>query len=324
MNTDFITDRRSLVAGLASMAAFGGAIPAAFAAKPRNMFERLKASVGLQLYTLGDEPVADLDGTLAKVAAIGYRDLELPQLYGKTPAELKAAADKAGVTFSSIHLAATPNVPKTALSLLSEPQRIVDDLGALGVKSAVLPIMLFPPNFKENPGENVLAALVRALQEAGADIWKQTANVLNEKAAALQPHGISVSYHNHNVEFQPIGKTSGWEILIAETDKKLVGLEVDIGWLGAAGIDPVSFLRRHKGRCRALHVKDIQATTKTNFALSMDPTEVGSGTINWSRVLPAAKEAGVRHFYVEQEPPFKTTRMEAAAKSFAYLSQLRG
>jgi sugar phosphate isomerase/epimerase len=72
-----------------------------------------------------------------------------------------------------------------------------------------------------------------------------------------------------------------------------------------------------------MHVKDVQATTKTNYALSMDPCEVGSGKLDWAKILPAAHKAGVRNFYVEQEPPFTMERIDAAKKSFEYLEKLR-
>ena len=204
--------RRTMCGGLAVAGLLAVSDGPAFAAKAKPFFERIKRPIGLQLYTLGDELASDLDAMLAKVAKAGMTDLELPQLFGKAPSELKAAGDRAGVKFSAIHLAATPNTPATALSLLSPTQRIVDDLGALGVSDAVLPIMLFPSNFKRGPGDDFRAAMARALTESGADVWKKTAALLNEKAAALKPHGIRVGYHNHNVEFAPIGKTNGWRL----------------------------------------------------------------------------------------------------------------
>ena len=119
-----------------------------------------------------------------------------------------------------------------------------------------------------------------------------------------------------------MGDTTGWDILASRTDPALVFFEVDTGWVSAAGLDPAPFLRRHRGRVRWLHVKDVRPTTQANFALAMDPTEVGSGRIDWKRVLPAAAAAGVRHFYVEQEPPFTIPRIDAAAKSYGFLRAL--
>jgi sugar phosphate isomerase/epimerase len=139
----------------------------------------------------------------------------------------------------------------------------------------------------------------------------------------LKSEGLRVAYHNHNVELSPgpEGK-SGLEILLQNTDRDLVSFEMDAGWVAAAGLDPVEVLRRHPGRFELMHVKDIKATTKPNFALQQDPAEVGSGSMNWPRILPAAYAAGVRRFFVEQEPPFTRERLESIGISFSYLNGL--
>ena len=320
-------ERRHFLGGLATLAtasALSGT--GVLAAKGRSMFKRLGKPIGLQLYTLGDEPRKDLDGVFAKLASIGYRDLELPSLFGKTPAVLKAAADKAGVKFSAIHLPAMDGRGggDQPLSILSPTQKIVDDLGILGVKAAVMPIFAIPASFRTAPGANFQEKIANAVAGEGVDFWKKTAALLNEKGAALKSSGIAVGYHNHNLEFAPTGGTTGWEILAKETDPKLVHFEVDVGWVAAAGLDPVAFLKTYAGRCRWIHVKDVKASTVTNFMLKMDPTEVGSGKQDWARILPAARKAGVEHFYVEQEPPFTMSRMEAATKSYAFLAGLKG
>lgn len=311
--------RRALLSGFAATAAF--AIMPEALAKPakRGFFQRIGKPIGLQLYTLGDEPAKDLNGTLAKVAAIGYRDLELPNLFGKTPAVLKAAADKAGVEYSAIHLAGSPMMAGGGLSLASETQQIVDDLGVLGIRHAVMPILLIPDGFRTAPGGSFQEKIVGALAEAGPDIYRRTAELLNQKAAALKPHGITVGYHNHNLEFATVGNTTGWDVLMKELDPA-VKIELDIGWVAAAGLDPVEFIKRHKGRLRWMHVKDVKPSTVTNFALKMDPTEVGSGKLDWAKILPAAYRAGVEHFYLEQEAPFAIPRMDAAAKGYRYLT----
>lgn len=293
------------------------------ATRERLFFKRIGKPIGLQLYTLGDEPAQDLSGTLSRLAATGFRDLQLPSLFGKTPAALRAAADQAGVAFSCIHLGVPPLAPSGALSLASDVQRIVDDLGTLGIKDTVLPLMPLPASFKRGADGDFRAAVVRSLADAGPDHWKKTAALLNERAAALKPLGIRLGYHNHNVEFVRYGKQTGWDILAAETDQTLVFFEVDIGWVAAAGLDPVAFLKRHAGRVRWMHVKDVRASTKPNVALMMDPTEVGSGKQDWARILPAAHRAGCEHFYIEQEPPFEIPRMDAAAKGYAFLKGLR-
>jgi sugar phosphate isomerase/epimerase len=315
--------RRAMLAGLVAAGSASMLETTAMAKGPKTFFNRVKLPIGLQIYSLGDEPMKDLDGTFAKVAAIGYRDIELPSLLGKTAAQVKAAADRAGLKISALHVPAAPMQGPTAGTFQDSAQNIVDIMGALGVKNAVAPIMLFPSGMKFSAGESFQTVIARAMKEAGADIWKRTAALLNEKAQSLKPHGIHVGYHNHNLEFAPIGNTTGWDILMAEFDPKLVSIELDIGWVTAAGLDPVAFINKHKGRLRQMHVKDVQATTKPNFTLSMDPTQIGDGQQDWAKILPAAYKAGVRNFYVEQEPPFAMARMDAVKRSFGYLEKLK-
>jgi sugar phosphate isomerase/epimerase len=315
--------RRQILAGIAAGAAGLACAGSPFAASRRGFFDRIGKPVGIQIYTLGDEPTKDLDGVFARLAQIGFRDIELPSLLGKKPAELKAAADKAGLRLSSIHLPMQGMPGGAGLSLMSDAQRIADDLGAMGIFQGVAPIAPFPAGFRPQQGESMMAAIGRTFATAGKGHWQKAAADLNERAAALKPYGIIVGYHNHNMEFGPVDGTTGWDILVAETDPKLVHFEIDVGWVSAAGLDPAAFLQKHAGRCRWMHVKDVKASTKANYALQMDPTEVGSGRIDWARVLSAARAAGVEHFYLEQEPPFTIPRMEAAEKGFHFLSRLR-
>jgi sugar phosphate isomerase/epimerase len=288
-----------------------------------SFFQRTGRSIGLQLYTLGEDVGTDLAATFARVGEIGYRDIELPNLYGQSPKDIATAAANAGLSISSLHLAVSTQGQAPGLSLASDPAEIADSLSALGAKRAVLPIMIFPDNFRPEKGETVQQAIGRSVHAAGEDLWKRTAALLNDRAAALKPHGIRLGYHNHNMEFAPIGKTTGWDILITECDQNLVDFEVDIGWVATAGRDPVAILEQLKGRVTQLHVKDVGASNTPNYNLTMVPAEIGSGTLDWTKILPAAHAAGVKHFYVEQEPPFAIPRMDAVAKSYAYLAQLR-
>ena len=318
-----VIGRRALLAGMATGGAFAMLQAPSAAAARKSFFERAGLPVGLQTYTLGDEPSRDLDATFARIAQIGYRELELPNLYGRKPAEVRQAADRAGLKVSSLHLPAMSGPGAAGLMLTSAPSEIADALGALGATRAVMPIFMFPADFRPRTGETFQVAIGRSVAAGGPDLWKRTAALLNEKGAALRPLGINVGYHNHNVEFAPIGATNGWEILVKETDPALVHFEVDVGWIATAGHDPAVFLKQHKGRVAQLHVKDVAKDNAVNYALSMKPAEVGAGVLDWARILPAAYQAGVRHFYVEQEPPFALPRMEAITRSYGYLAQLK-
>ncbi|MFN3583832.1 sugar phosphate isomerase/epimerase family protein [Phenylobacterium sp.] len=279
-------------------------------------FQRAGLPIGLQLYTLGPDAGKDLDATLAAVAGIGYRDVELPGFMGRTPAEIRAALDKAGLTCRSAHIQARGGFD-------GDLARLADDLATIGVKHAVAPSPFVPDHaLKAAQGVAGVDAYRTMMGALTADDWKMNAEFLNAKAAVLKRSGIAVGYHNHNFEFAPKGQTNGLEILLAETDPALVTFEADVGWMAAAGVDPLTFIQKHRGRFTLMHVKDVKPTTQANYELRMDPTEVGSGRLDWSRLLPGAHAAGVRNFYVEQEPPFERPRIEAAKICHDFLARV--
>lgn len=310
MRTDI--SRRGVLAAAWGLAAMSGAARSAQAAQP--FFRRTDLPIGIQLYALGTEAAKDLDATFDTLAKIGYRTVELAGFAGRTPAELKAALDRAGLTCRSAHVQ-----PRGDLD--GDLGKLAADLQAVGVKTAVAPIPYIPDRLlKPRAGEAGGDFLRRITSEMTADDWQMNADFLNEKGAALKKAGLMAGYHNHNFEFAPLADTNGLEILLRQTDPALVTFELDVGWVAAAGVDPLALMARHKGRFSLMHVKDLKASTKPNFALAMDPTEVGSGTIDWAKLLPAAHAAGVRGFYVEQEPPFERPRMEAARISHDFLA----
>ena len=300
--------RRGLLA--AGAATLGAAFAGAAAAAETPFFQRHKLPVGIQLYSLGPDLAKELDAQLATVAKIGFKSVELAGYLGRTPAELRAAFDKAGLVAPSAHIS-----PKGANGFSGDLAKLADELHVIGVKSAIMPILYIPDRFTG-------ADLRQAGAQMTADDWKWNADFLNEKAAVLKKAGIVSGYHNHNFEFAPLGDTNGMEILLKGTDPNLVTFEMDAGWVTAAGQDPFALLKAYPGRFTQMHVKDIKPTTKANFVLQQDPTEVGGGMIDWKRLLPAAYGAGVRGFYYEQEPPFAHARLESAKISYDYLAKV--
>ena len=173
-------------------------------------------------------------------------------------------------------------------------------------------------------GEGFLAYIQRVSAGLTRDDWQRTADLLNDRGRKLRAEGLRLGYHNHNPEFAPLGNTNGMELLLSGTSADEVSFEMDVGWVAAAGVDPVALLKRHGRRFQLMHVKDIKPSTKSNFALQQDPTEVGAGKLPWPSLLPAAFNAGVRKFYVEQEPPFTMDRFDAIGKSLAFLKAFEG
>jgi sugar phosphate isomerase/epimerase len=306
----------SLAAAAAGLSAGPGA-----SAADRPFFKRTALQVGLQLYTLGDGLKADLDGQLGQVAKIGYRTVEMAGYLGRSPQELKAALDRAGLTCPSAHVQGRAGGPDPSFADLD---RVIADAHVIGFRHVVMPMFAIPEHvdMTPKPGEDRRALLGRLAAQVTADDWKAAADFLNKKGAVLKAAGLTAGYHNHNVEFAPLGGTTGLEILLKGTDPALVQFEMDAGWVVAAGQDPFALLKAHPGRFTQMHVKDVKATTKPNFAFQQDPTEVGSGIIDWKRLLGAAYAGGVRGFFVEQEPPFTKPRLESVKVSFDYLNAL--
>lgn len=316
---DFNLSRRGLLAGaVAAGAGMSGAAEAA--AKP--FFKQVGLPIGLQTYTLGPEAQANLEATLNAVAGIGYRAVELPGLALARAADVRGYLDRAGLICPSVHVSPRGGPKDAAFNQDLGP--VGEALNVLGAKTAIAPLFMFPERFdlRPQPGEDFGGVLRRLGSQMTADDWKRNADIFNDKARALKAAGIKVGYHNHNFEFAPLGDTNGLELLLKHTDPDLVSFELDVGWVAAAGVDPAMVFAHHKGRFTHMHVKDIKATTQPNYVLKMDPTEVGSGRLDWARLLPAAYAAGVRAFFVEQEPPFTRPRMEAAKISHDFLAGL--
>lgn len=304
--------RAFLAAGLAAVTT------ARANAATQAFFRRHDLPIGIQLYTLAPDAAQDLAGTLKAVAGIGYKSVELHGLLDRTGSEMRALLDAARLVCTSIHVQGRGQLD-------GDLAKLADDLKTIGVKTAVMPIPYIPERLEQRPtgGEDPGDWFRRVLGQMTADDWKMNADFLNEKAAALAKSGIKLGYHNHNFEFAPLGGgVTGMEIMLQRTDPALVTFELDVGWVAAAGLDPAAVLAKHKGRFSLMHMKDIKADTQANFALRMDPTEVGSGKLDWTTLLPAAHAAGVRGFYVEQEPPFARPRIEAAKISHDYLASL--
>jgi sugar phosphate isomerase/epimerase len=287
----------------------------------KSFFRGKQIPIGLQLYTVGDDMKRDFAGTLSAISAIGYRSVEPAGLLDHTPAEWRKTLDRLQLKCPSIHV--SPKAQKTGLSL-ADIDALAEAAHTLGIGTIVCPSFNLPDSFslQPQPGESMATMLARLGASMSADDWKTNADFLNQKGAALKKLGLQFAYHNHNIEFTPVGETTGFALLVNGTDPNVVSFEMDAGWVAAAGIDPAALLSRYPHRFTAMHVKDIKAGTKPNFALQLDPCEVGTGTIDWKTLLPKAYAANVHQFYVEQEPPYSKPPLESIAVSFKYLDGL--
>ena len=257
---------------------------------------RLRA-IGVQLYTVRDVlPKKPVD-TLRAIREIGYTELEAT--YDDLE-KIWPAVASCGMAPVSIHLKDT---------FLDEGQqdafaRALDNCKKRGFQFAVLPAI---PE-KQRGDLEALRGLGDRLNRAG------------EKARAA---GLRFCYHNHAFDFRPVEGTTGFDILMERVDPKLCGFEVDCFWASVAGRDPAELIRRLKGRVPMIHLKDKARGAAVRFD-ERDKTplrEVGSGSIDWPKVLSAAQASGVEYYFVEQDET-PGDPLDSLRKSFAYLSSL--
>ena len=234
----------------------------------------VRQPIGLQLYTLRDMAESDLPLTLQHIRAAGYDEIELYWSVYKHPAgELKRMISDHGLRAPSGHF--DYDGIETKLDYAKE----------LGV-------------------ENVICPMLPKQQWTSAEGFHEAAKKFNQWGAQVQKLGMKFGFHNHNYEFRKFGDKTGLEILMAETDPKLVQLEMDCYWVTQAGGDPVALMERYKDRVRMLHIKDRMAGFATSQELNDSAehfSEFGTGSINWNPIFAKAKSIGVKHYFVEQD-----------------------
>jgi sugar phosphate isomerase/epimerase len=243
---------------------------------------------GVQLYTLRAEMQRDVPGTLAAVAAIGYREVEFAGYFGHTPAALRELLDRHRLSAPSVHAG------------LGELRR---DAGAVFEAARVL-----GHHFITVPS---LAAGERASKSALAAVARQ----LNEHGAAAQALGRRLAYHNHDFEFAPVDGVTAFDVLLGETDPELVSFQLDVYWAFRAGRDPRALLLAHPGRFSMLHLKDSAGPPQHAML------EVGAGVIDFAALLAPGPGLDVRHAFVEHDRPGDAVASVRA--SFEYLAGMR-
>lgn len=253
-----------------------------------------RKEVGIQLFSVRDAVAKDVEGTLEKLAKIGYTRLEIygynGTFFGKTPAEFKAILARTGVRVDSSHHT-TGFVHKQRGTLMEGWEQAVDDLHTIGAKYMACSYLF--------PDERT---------EANYSILPELLNTCGEVAAKAK---IGFAYHNHDFEFEQYGDTLVMDHILNNTNHQYVNIELDLYWISKAGQDPVAYFNKYPGRFPLWHVKDMEAN-------SGDITEVGSGTIDFDRIFAAREKAGLKEWFVEQDVS-KGDIFESISKSYTYL-----
>ncbi len=258
-----------------------------------------KKAVGLQLYSLRVDLPKDLKGTIEKVGKAGFSQVETygfsikDQFWGLTPIEFKKLLAANGLTAVSNHFSLGSYLSD---GNTSELKASIAAAKVLGSKYVTIPY------------------LDQSIRKTAAD-YKKIAAKINVAAKMCKDAGLRLAYHNHDFEFEKFGETTGYQILLNETDKNLVDFELDLYWVARSGNDPLKLFKQNPGRFTMWHVKDMD---KTNPALN---AEVGTGSIDWKPIFAAAKLSGMKYFFVEHETNYKPNPIESVAASCDYLKK---
>ena len=240
--------------------------------------------VGVQLYTVRDQMEKNVEATLAKVASIGYKEVEFAGYFNRTPAQIARTLKTNSLTSPSVHIPVG--------EILKAPTAALDAMETIGHKFAVMPWV--------DPKERTL------------DHYKRFVDQFNEAAALTKKRGIQFAYHNHDFEFETVGGQVPYELLLDRCDKELVKFEMDLFWMNKAKQNPLTYFARFPGRFPLVHVKDMTA--------GGEMTEVGAGVIPFKSYFAKASQAGIQHYFVERDNP--TDSLASIATSFKALSAL--
>ena len=241
-----------------------------------------------------------------KVAAIGYKEVELFDFYGRKASEIRRILSSSGLVAPSSHTLSYVLSPRYSISEnRTRWHELIKYAAELGVR--------------------YLGASVDGVSEVNPmDDYERLAELMNATGEQCKRAGLQFVYHNLNIEFREHKGVVPYDWLLGHTDPQTVQLEIDCYWLTRAGRDPVHYFRKYPGRVPLLHIKD----RKPGYVVTTVPdpgpgpfTEVGHGSIDWKRIFAAARQGGMKHYFVEQDyceqPP-----LEAVKMSYEYLRKL--
>lgn len=256
----------------------------------RDLFANpLGLPVGLQLYSVRDFLPKDYDGTLKQVGAIGYQEVEAAGFYGHSAADVKSAMKAAGLHLVSSHYPLQQLKPQLDQSI---------DFG----KQLGLDFMICSSPMMQNPERAKGLGWGQAMDAMTLDDWKWNAEQFNQIGEKVKAAGMRFGYHNHFFEFHKKDGVVPYDVLLKETDPKLVHMEMDCGWVVVGGASPEHYLTEHANRFAMLHVKEfkLQGWTPGQDKVPVS-TELGHGSIDYKKIFAAAKNAPIQHIFVEQE-----------------------
>lgn len=310
-----IYNRRNILAlsaGALALGACGSKDPTNPVATPSSQETPLAGAptgqvskVGIQTYTLREAMGADFEGTLNMIKDVGYDYVELNErnYADRTPAQLKAALDAAGLPSPVTHMGI---------------DTIRNDLaGGISATKTLDVKIAFVPYISEN--------------ERSLDDWMTHAQTLNSAGRIMREEGVKLGYHNHQFEFDDLGGgTTAMQVLMENTDPDNVCFELDIFWAILGKADPAALIARYPGRFKACHIKDMigdpwsAAQQGAGYPdINRDyMVNVGEGTIDFESIFALNAVSGMEYFIAEHDQP-KAPYRDAIATSLSNIRAMR-
>ncbi len=255
-----------------------------------------KGPIGIQLYSFRDQFKKDVPGTLDQVKSFGIKYVETAGTYGVGPQKFRALLDERGLKAVSGHF---------------PYEKCRDDVESIAAEAKILGL------------EYVGCAWIPHKGPFDAKTCREAAAVFNRAGEALSKHGLKFFYHTHGYEFLPYGNGTLFDLLMAETKPEYVRFQMDVFWIVQPGQDPLKLFEKYGKRFELMHLKDMKRGTKSDFTGGSDVTNsvtLGTGVIDLKSVLKAAKKAGVKWYFLEDESPIVITQVPTSLK---YLQTLK-
>jgi sugar phosphate isomerase/epimerase len=275
-----------------------------FAMRPKE------AAMGLQLFTFFNEIDNDVEGTLKKIAAVGYKEIESAfskkgGFYGMKPKEFAKLLKGMGMSWKSHHVLGAP---------FKMPPGAKMPTGADGKPITIPPMRNLRDNMQDlvdEAAEGGVEYLVCANTPINTlDEVRSSIDILNKTDEACKKAKIGFAYHNHDAEFRAVEGQIPYELFLSQTKMQM---ELDLAWTTKGGKDPVELFKQNPGRFPLWHVKDLDAKREVILP-------VGEGTIDYKRIFDAASTSGMKHFFVEHDMP--KDAMASITSSYNYLSKM--
>ncbi len=273
-----------------------GLITAGLMMNPSDLLKKQK-NVGIQLYSVRDEIFKDPRGVIKKIAVAGYSEVEMfglsaeNKFYGLTVKEFAQLLKDNKLKIPSGHYAPENFLFENGNG--DDVKNFCEVGNTLGNKYIIIPWM------KEERRKTI-------------DQYKVLAERINKAGEICKKANLQLAYHNHDFEFADMNGQHGYDVLLNNTDKDLVKMEMDIYWVVRAGYDPIELFKKHPGRFHLWHVKDMDKADRTKN------TEVGNGTVDFKTIFANAKLSGVKHYMVEQENNYKPDIFSSIKTSCSY------